>query len=132
MADGSAPVAIISPPFVIERYQILPGDTVEVPLGEVLAVDFVAKSGFAWIKHHPAEEGQMQLVTLPTSNGQVFTLETARGFKPPFFVGSLLKKGNIQVHKGLESSVATAWHVFAYHPIVGSATFLQPPAITLQ
>lgn len=121
--------SVISPPFTISKITLLPEDVVGCPLGDVLHVGFAGAAAFAWIKHHPDEQGVMNLVTLPT--GGPFTLETAEGFKQPHHVGSFQKTSRIQVHKGIEQESAQAWHVFAWHPVVGSATFNTAPSILL-
>jgi hypothetical protein len=120
---------LISEPFTIARVTLLPGDVVGAPLGEVLTTGFSGSTAFAWVKHHPGEQAVMNLVTLPT--GGPFSLETAAGFKTAIHVSSFFKKGTIRLTKDEEQGTAVAWHVFAWHPIEGSATFSEPASTAL-
>lgn len=129
MNDTPAVPVLQTEPFTISKITLLPEDVVGCPLGDVLHVGFAGSTAFAWIKHHPGEEGVMNLVTLPT--GGPFTLETAQGFKQPHHVGSFQKTAGIQVHKGIEQMSAQAWHVFAWHPVAGSATYNSLPSLAL-
>ena len=115
-------------PFTISKVTLLPEDVAGAPLGDVLFVSFSGMTAFAWVKHHPDEQGVMNLATLPT--GGPFTLQVAEGFKQPVHVGSFGKKGSISMGKS-EQGVVTAWHVFAWHPIAGSATFNSLPSLLL-
>lgn len=115
-------------PFMISKIALLPEDVVGAPLGDVLLVSFSGMTAFAWIRHHPDEQGVMNLATLPT--GGPFTLQVAEGFKQPVHVGSFGKKGKVAV-AGSDQGLLTAWHVFAWHPINGSATFNSLPSLLL-
>jgi hypothetical protein len=106
---------ITSPPFTITRVTLIPEDVVTAPMGQVLHVGFAGTTAFAWVKHHPAEDRVMNVVTLPT--GGPFTLETAAGFREPIHVGSFQKTAAVQLSKQVEQKVAMAWHVFAWHPL---------------
>lgn len=122
------PILSETAPFMISKIALLPEDVVGAPLGDVLHTSFSGMTAFAWIKHHPDEQGVMNLATLPT--GGPFTLQVAEGFKQPIHVGSFGKKGSISMGKN-EQGVVTAWHVFAWHPIQGSATFNSLPSLLL-
>lgn len=115
-------------PFMISKVTLLPEDVVGCPLGDVLFVSFSGVTAFAWVRHHPDEQGVMNLATLPT--GGPFTLQVAEGFKQPVHVGSFGKKGKVTI-QGSDQGLLTAWHVFAWHPIAGSATFNSLPSLLL-
>lgn len=114
-------LTIETQPFMISKITLLPEDVVGAPLGDVLFVSFSGMTAFAWVKHHPDEQGIMNLVTLPT--GGPFTLQVAQGFKQPIHVGSFGKSGKVKLTKNDDQGVVVAWHVFAWHPINGSATY---------
>lgn len=114
-------LTIETQPFMISKITLLPEDVVAAPLGDVLFVSFSGMTAFAWVKHHPEEQGVMNLATLPT--GGPFTLQVAEGFKQPFHVGSFGKPGKVKLTKNDDQGVVVAWHVFAWHPIQGSATY---------
>lgn len=114
-------LTIETQPFMISKITLLPEDVVAAPLGDVLFVSFSGMTAFAWVKHHPEEQGVMNLATLPT--GGPFTLQCAAGYKQPIHVGSFGKSGKVKLTKNDDQGVVVAWHVFAWHPIAGSATY---------
>ncbi len=120
-------ITIETQPFMISKITLLPEDVVGAPLGDVLYCSFSGMTAFAWVKHHPDEQAVMNLVTLPT--GGPFTLQVAEGFKQPFHVGSFGKSGKVKPTKYDDQGVVVGWHVFAWHPITGSATYNNPPSL---
>lgn len=129
MTEEPNPRIITTAPFIISKVTILPEDVVGCPLGDVLFVGFSGMTAYAWVKHHPDEQGVMNLVTLPS--GGPFTLQVAEGFKQPVHVGSFGKQGKVALSKNNEQGVLTVWHVFAWHPIQGSATYSDLPSIAI-
>jgi hypothetical protein len=94
-------------PVTINRYPILPNDTVTVPRGQVMLVGFAGNTAYAWVLHRPAAPQDAQILTVPSQ--QTIAIETDPLFEPPVHVGSFFKTDK----SGL---LPSAWHCFMFMP----------------